>query len=247
MKHQSLTTPLFVVAASAACAALLGAAPAASVAAAAASPSPAPAKHADTCGSTKSKWEHMQCMEYNSSAPGDEYFGRMKMSYLGIDNTFKDMTISAGAYTTDPRIIAKLAFADEALARWASKYPNDPQLARSYFLGIGAFRKVYTQADQQIAWNYIQLLTHKFPTTYFGKAIKADLAKTGFTEHWFALPQMCPTPLPKGVVAENTPSATETPSPAPGQPGVDIIDPPCVQPSPAAVTPSPSPTPKKNR
>jgi hypothetical protein len=85
--------------------------------------------------------------------------------------------------------------------------------------------------------------------------MKASLAKNGFTEHWFALPQICPTPLPKGVMPENTPSATETPSPAPGQPAVDVIVPPCVQPTatpPAFMYPigtmspsaSPSPEPK---
>ncbi|MGA8533924.1 MAG: hypothetical protein WB615_07430, partial [Candidatus Tumulicola sp.] len=58
------------------------------VAAATATPSATPSKK-DPCGATKSKWAHLQCQEYNASAPGDEYFGRMKISYLGIDNTFK--------------------------------------------------------------------------------------------------------------------------------------------------------------
>jgi hypothetical protein len=190
----------------------------------------------DPCGDTKSKWAHFQCQQFNASAPGDEYFGRTKISYLGIDNTFKDGSISAGGYTTDPRLIGKLMAADEALTRWAAKYPSDPQLARSYFLGIQVFRKVYTQPGQETAWRYVQILITKFPKSYFGKNIKASLAN-GFTEHWFALPQICPTPLPKGVMPEKTPSATPTPSPSPGQPAIDIIVPPCVQ-------PSPSPTPE---
>lgn len=203
------------------------------VAAPAASPTPA---KKDPCGSTKSKWAHYQCQEFNSSAPGDEYFGRMKISYLGIDNTFKDATISAGTYTTDPNIISKLLFADEALRRWASKYPGDPQLPRAYFLGIQVFRKVYTQSGQQMAWNYMQILVHKYPTTYFGKTTKASLASGGFTEHWFADALPCPTPLPKGVMPSATPSATAPPSPAPGQPAVEIMTPPCV--------PAPTPAPE---
>ncbi|MBV8372482.1 MAG: hypothetical protein JOY69_04415 [Candidatus Eremiobacteraeota bacterium] len=197
--------------------------------------SPTPTKK-DPCGDTKSKWAHLQCQEFNASAPGDEYFGRTKISYLGIDNTFKDGAISAGGYTTDPRLISKLMAADEALQRWAAKYPSDPQLPRSYFLGVQVFRKVYTQPGQQMAWHYIQVLVTKYPQTYFGKNVKASVAN-GFTEHWLASPEMCPTPLPKGVVPEKTPSATPTPSPLPGQPAVDIIIPPCIQ-------PSPSPTPE---
>jgi hypothetical protein len=212
---------------------LLGSAPG-SKPAAAATPKPVPSasKKKDVCGATKSKWAHIQCEQFNASAPGDEYFGRMKMSYLGIDNTYKDGAVSAGAYTTDPHLISKLDFATEALRRWAQKYPQDPQLARSYFLGIQVLRKIYTQGEQQTAWEFMQLLVTRYGKTYFGKVMKASLA-SGFTEHWFALAQICPTPLPPGAMPEATPADTPTPSPAPGHPAVDIITPPCVAPSPA--------------
>jgi len=218
----------------------------------AATPQPTPTATAtpkgnDVCGATKSKWAHLQCEEFNSSAPGDEYFGRMKMSYLGIDNTYKDGAISAGAYSTDPNLISKLDFATEALQRWAAKYPNDPQLPRSYFLGIQVLRKVYTQHEQQTSWEFIQLLVTKYGNTYFGKVMKSSLAHDGYTEHWFALAQICPTPLPPGVMPEAAPVATPSPSPAPGHAAVDLITPPCVQPSPSPVPaelgPEPSPLP----
>jgi hypothetical protein len=213
--------------------------PSASVAAATPQPSKAPAATSskpsspkDVCDATKSKWAHLQCENFNHSAPGDEYFGRMKLSYLGIDNTYKDGAVSAGAYSTDPRLIAKLDFATDALRRWAAKYPNDPQLARSYFLGIQVLRKIYTQPEQDTAWQFMQILVKQYPNTYFGKTMKASIAN-GYTEHWFALAQICPTPLPlgAGVMPEVTPDVTPTPSPAPGHPTVVLITPPCVQPS----------------
>lgn len=215
---------------------------------AASGPTPSPALQkptkSDVCGDTRSKWAHLQCEQFNSSAPGDEYFGRMKMSYLGIDNTYKDGAVSAGAYTTDPHLIAKLDFATEALRRWAAKYPNDPQLPRSYFLAIQVLRKVYTQPEQQTTWEFMQLLVGKYSSTYFGKVMKASVAR-GFTEHWFALAQICPTPLPPGVMPDATPNATESPSPAPGQPAIDLITPPCVQPSPVPeMTEAPVPSPE---
>jgi hypothetical protein len=208
------------------------ASPHASATGASPTPTPKASKHKDVCGATKSKWAHIQCEQFNSSAPGDEYFGRMKMSYLGIDNTYKDGAISAGDYTTDPKLISKLDFATEALRRWAAKYPNDPQLPRTYFLGIAVLRKVYTQGEQQTTWEFIQILVTKYRNNYFGKVMKASLAG-GFTEHWFALAQPCPTPLPPGVMPSATPADTPTPSPAPGRPAIDMITPPCVQPSPA--------------
>lgn len=194
----------------------------------------------DACASKPSKWQRMQCEEYTRSAPGDEYFGRMKLSYLGINNTFHDETIRAGDYTTDPGIIAKAGWADEALRAWQKKYPNDPQLARTYFLAIAMYKKIYTADAQSKAWTYMHVLISKFPATYFGKIEKADLAR-GFTEHYFANPQMCPTPLPSGVKAppSQAPSATPTPAPSPGSPKIDIITPPCIQPS---LEPSPIPS-----
>ncbi len=85
----------------------------------------------------------------------------MKISYLGIDNTYRDGAISAGAYTTDPKVIAKLDFATEALRRWAQKYPNDPQLPRSYFLAVQVLRKVYTQPEQQLSWRLHPIADHE--------------------------------------------------------------------------------------
>jgi hypothetical protein len=91
-------------------------------------------------------------------------------------------------------------------------------------------RKVYTQPEQQTTWQFMQILVTKYPNTYFGKTAKASIAG-GFTEHWFALAQICPTPLPPGVHPETVPVATPSPTPAPGKPAIDLITPPCVQPS----------------
>ena len=215
------------------------------VAALAATPAPkATAGPKDACSSKTSKYAHQECENYIHSAPGDEYFGRMKMSYLGINNTFRDETIRAGDYTTDSGIISKVAFADEALQQWSHRYPGDPQLARSYYLAIVMYKKIYTVDGQQKAWTYMHILTQRFPATYFGKIEKADLSK-GFTEHYFADAQPCPTPLPSGESGTSltTVTYTPTPAPAPGQPKVQIITPPCVPPpTEAPAMPEPSPT-----
>jgi hypothetical protein len=170
------------------------------------------------------------------AAPGDEYFGRMKMSYLGINNTFHDDTIRAGAYTTDPKLISSISFADDALTAWAKKYPNDPQLARSYFLAFLMYQKVYTPQYQQKAWDYAHIVLKKWPASFFGKALKKDLG-IGYTEHYFADPVPCASLL-AGDSAAATPAPTPSPTPRPGQPKVDVLPVPCI-----AASPSPSPMP----
>jgi hypothetical protein len=208
-------------------AAVLGTATAASSA-----PSTAHSQPKNVCASKPSKWQREQCEGFIHSAPGDQYFGRMKLSYLGINNTFHDDAIRAGDYTTNSGIISQVGFADEALEQWAKQYPDDPQLARSYFLAIQVYQKIYTRPAQQKAWKYMHVLVNRFGSTYFGKVMKADLAR-GFTEHWFANATTCPTPLPSGAPRpQRTPNTTATPQPRPGKLLVDVITPPCVKSSP---------------
>ena len=180
------------------------------------------------CASKASKWQRTECREMVRSAPGDQYFGRLKLSYLGINNTFHDDAIRAGAYTTNSGLISSVNFADEALRDWAHRYPGDPQLARSYFLAIQAMSKIYVKPEQERAYHYMLALVKKFPHTYFGKVMKESLAR-GFTEHWYAAPQPC------GSTGVTSPLAT------PSDPNlhVDVLASPCI---PAAV-PSSSPAP----
>jgi hypothetical protein len=242
-------------------AAALAAAVAGSAAAAAVSgaskPAPKPAvsgKKAVKHDAPKlSKWQlHEQAM-LKVSAPGDEYFGRMKMSYLGINNTFRDDLIRAGSYTTDPKLIGQIHWADDALLAWADKYPNDPQLARSYFLAFQMYRKIWVQEYQQKAFEYANIVIKKWPKSFFGKALKKDLS-IGYTEHYFATPVPCEslaTAVPSGSpnphatatpTPEPTPTPTPTPTAAPGQPKTDILPVPCSTPTPTP-TPVPSLTP----
>jgi hypothetical protein len=193
----------------------------------------------ETCAAKKTKWQQKQCQDYNNSAPGDEYFGRMKMSYLGINNTFKDMAIESGDSTTSQPIINKLNFASEALATWSSRYPHDPDLARSYYLGVLALRKVYVQAQQQQAWQYIQTIIKRFPNTYFSKQMLLSI-KDGFTEHWYTDAQPCP------MAGAEAATPAPAPSTKPGQPVIDLISPPCIEPptpDPSLAGPTPTPMP----
>ena len=129
-----------------------------------------------------SQWQRQQQERFRDSAPADEYFGKMKMSYLGMNNTFHDAAISSGDHTVDPNIVNKMALAEDALDDWSRKYPRDPQLARTYYLATVVERKIWLRPNQERAWIYLNRLVTLFPDSYFGKHLKADLA-IGFTEH----------------------------------------------------------------
>jgi hypothetical protein len=179
------------------------------------------------------KCEEQQQVKFKNSAPADEYFGSMKLSYLGMNNTFRDSAISSGDHTIDPGIIHKVELAENALEAWGKKYPRDPQLARTYFLATQVDRKIWTKNNQELAWKYMNRVVQLFPGTFFGKTLKADLAK-GFTQHYYALPVPCTTPVPS---APPDPNATVTPAGAFAAPSPDAS--PTIEP-----TPTPKPTPQ---
>jgi hypothetical protein len=226
-----------------------------SAVAASAAPAPPPAMPPKL-----SRWQQAQQEMFHNSAPADEYFGTMKLSYLGMNNTFRDAAISSGDHTTDPGIISKVSFAENALEAWADKYPHDPQLARTYFLATQVERKIWTKDAQDRAWVNLNRLVKQFPATYFGKLLAKDLA-IGFTEHYYALPVPCDTPPPAATpipylfdagpddvpTPEPAPTPVWTPAPTPSPiettvtTGLrsEIIAQACVPPA----TPSPSPSP----
>ena len=198
------------------------------------------------------RWQQHELESLHNSAPADAYFGRMKMSYLGMNNTFHDTAIQSGEHTTDPAIIARASFAEDALADWGAKYPRDPQLARTYFLAFAVERKIWVKANQDRAWVYLNRLVHDFPASYFGKLLKRDLA-LGFTEHYYALPAPCAPPASPSAGANAdaspapapsaSPTPAATPTPSKGGLHVQVIDQPCVPPPTPSPSPSPSPSP----
>jgi hypothetical protein len=161
----------------------------------------------------------------SNSAPADEYFGKLKLSFLGIDNTFKDVAISAGDRTTDPALTSKIDFAIDALDDWRIKYPRDPQVARAYFLAQLALKKIWIEKYQDKAWSYMQHIVAAYPTTFYGRTIKADIAR-GFTRHFYAAAVPCDTAAtpPPSVASDNGKYKT-------------IVE------TPACITPGPAPAP----
>jgi len=216
-------------------------------------PSPTPTSSAPTL--TKFQREKLEKMKH--SAPADEYFGKMKLSFLGINNTFRDQAVRAGDHTIDGSVISRVELANDSLRDWRRKYPLDPQLARSLFLGAKVYLKIWTAAAQTQAAALLIELRNKFPTTFFGKQAKSSLQK-GFTMHVYGAAQPCtltpdmatPTPAPVPtpnqkynikVSVEQAPCFVPTPSPSPSPSGSAAL--PSATPSGRVPSPAASPTP----
>jgi len=64
-------------------------------------------------------------------APADRYFGRLKMSILGVRNQIKDLTVRADAHPEDAEhIYDKAVLVEDALRDWHKHFPRDPWIPK---------------------------------------------------------------------------------------------------------------------
>jgi hypothetical protein len=64
-------------------------------------------------------------------APADEYFGRLRMSVLGIRNELVTLERRAGGGDRNVAAMSgKLALVDDAIRDWRAHYPRDTWLPR---------------------------------------------------------------------------------------------------------------------
>lgn len=160
-------------------------------------------------------------------APADEYFGKLKMSVLGIRNTIKDVGLNLDIDQTRwAQQAGKAAFAEDALHDWEKKYPQDSWLAKMVFALERMYAKLDSDEGRKHALASMNWLVHDFPKTWYGKTGKKELAlgKVGKPVQAAAAASPAPSPevvaapgpgaLPSALPASDT-SSTTTPVPNP--------------------------------
>jgi hypothetical protein len=110
-------------------------------------------------------------------APADEYFGRMKLSILGISNTIHDTKLREGF---DPVHAAtyfdKLSLAEDALEDWSKKYPHDTWLpGKAYYMSHEFWAMNTPDADRE-AERCRSLLFAHFKTSPYAAKARAEAA-----------------------------------------------------------------------
>lgn len=112
-------------------------------------------------------------------APLDEYFGKAKLSPLGIENTIHDTNLRVHY---DPehasRYYSTLEVAENALHDWARKYPHDPWLpGRAYFMSHVFWSMNAPQADAAAQRCRLLLFT-RFPDSHWALLAKHETKET---------------------------------------------------------------------
>lgn len=139
-------------------------------------------------------------------APADVYFGRLKMSVLGIQNVIKDMRlrVEADAERT-PSIFGGLANVEDAIRDWEAKFPHDSWIPKdllaleiAYLAAPG--ERAHAMAIKVEAW-----LRHDFKKTRYAFEGHNLLQKSVVTA----------MPVPPQAIAPVTIQATNATAPDP--------------------------------
>jgi len=64
-------------------------------------------------------------------APADRYFGRLKMSILGVRNALRDLAARADDHPEDAEhVFDKAVLVEDALHDWQAQFPRDPWIPK---------------------------------------------------------------------------------------------------------------------
>ena len=143
---------------------------------------------------------------YATMAPADEYFGPLKLSIIGIQNTMRDIGLRY-KYNNDLAVpsFASTQLVESAVRDWAHRYAHDPQLPHNAYLLQRLYTQILLQKSRDRAAVVAQWMAVTFPTSPQEKQLKKTLA----AEHLAPIPTPSPTPVPT-----DTPSASPEPSPS---------------------------------
>jgi hypothetical protein len=139
-------------------------------------------------------------------APADEYFGKLKLSVLGIRNTIRDQGLQVDVDPASaPKTLNKVDFAEDALHDWEHKYPCDRWIPWTMYALEHFYGKIHTADAVNHVHRIVAWLKHDYPRVggVIAFAVKDEAAAT------------VSTPAPIAVAGTPAPAAAATPSPAP--------------------------------
>lgn len=109
-------------------------------------------------------------------APADEYFGRLKMSILGIQNQLRDLALRL-AYTPNKSedVLGSAAMVEDAMQDWEHKYPADPWLPKSVYNLAMLYSNVHTAHGHVRAVHALRWMLARYGRTHYGALARAQI------------------------------------------------------------------------
>ena len=139
-------------------------------------------------------------------APADEYFGKLKMSILGIRNTIRDQGLKVDVFPEKAEsTLNAIALTEDAVHDWEHKYPCDGWLPGSIYALEHFYTKIHTADGLKHVHVTFAWLHHDFPKSTFvavarkedGEAsLPAPTSQTASEASPSPAPALSPTPSP---------------------------------------------------
>lgn len=110
-------------------------------------------------------------------APADEYFGRLKMSILGVRNQLKDLSAKV-AFNPDRAgdQLGAAGMVEDAIHDWEHKYPGDSWLPKSVYDLSQLYSSIHTPEGQLRATRTLRWLVNRYPRCAFAKAARTQIS-----------------------------------------------------------------------
>jgi hypothetical protein len=151
-------------------------------------------------------------------APADEYFGRLKMSILGVRSKVKDLGLDADSHPEhDAAILSTALWVEDAMRDWSKKYPYDHWLPRYAYALETIYERIPGTEAAKRARRQLNYITAFFPQTVYGKVGRAKLVDGIPTPDPSAAPatELERLALIDGKVRPTIPPLAAAPTPSP--------------------------------
>lgn len=178
-------------------------------------------------------------------APADEYFGPLKLSLIGMQNSIRDLGRRYDVnHDISKQTFASAQLVERSIRDWAKKYSKDDQLPRVVYGLQRLYTKVLSQESRDRAGVIASWLRHDFARSPQAK----QLVKTLALEHLAPIPQPTATPAPTPLAGPYQsifgPAYPSEFGPAQAPPSVPPTASPAIAPRPSSVpTSMPAPLP----
>ena len=110
------------------------------------------------------------------SAPADEYFGRLKLSNLGIRNIIHAITVEGNSPLALPGQVTRIQAVRDSMADWADKYPRDSWLPGTIVKFATLLESKQQPSYDETAISLFWLLVEHYPKTWYSKFAARQLA-----------------------------------------------------------------------
>jgi hypothetical protein len=111
-------------------------------------------------------------------APADEYFGRLKMSILGIQNQLRDLALRLKySPAQGEAILGSAVWVEDAMHDWEHKYPADPWLPKSVFNLAALYANVHSAHGDTKTTRCLHWLLTRYPHTHYARLARVQFKR----------------------------------------------------------------------